>query len=276
LLVAASRLLCSCRVSLSTRIVAGLGVLVSTASAASDGEPSRITDGAADSTTAVVGILASDDALARPYCTGTLIAPTLVVTAAHCVTASGPTHVDVGGERIEVAGTERAPTFDPTGLTDDIAVLYLATVASVAPIRIGRATDALRVGAMVRIVGYGRTSAEQPADGERRSGYAQIAELAARDFVIVAAPAQTCFGDSGGPALMALDGHYELVGVASSGDAACEERGRFVRVEPFRELLDTQPSITAGCASGGSTDFPIAIIVIAVLIAHPRRGAHRC
>jgi len=68
-------------------------------------------------------------------------------------------------------------------------------------------------------VGFGRD--DQAASGSRRSGTARVTAVEAGTFSIEAAPAMSCGGDSGGPAILASGGGERIVGITSFGDVAC-------------------------------------------------------
>jgi len=195
-----------------------------------------ITNGALDGGhPAVVGLVAGG----LVFCTGTLVAPRVVVTAGHCIgrrelrVVFGGSLAD--GELRDVADQRAHPGFELIGLVDDIGVLLLAEPApsEIAPVAMRR--DALPesvVGEPLVVVGFGKTSAEPAAEsGRKRVGTAMVTAVDAGSLALGAQPSQTCMGDSGGPALLARDGVDQLVGVTSSGDARCEQYGRDTRVD---------------------------------------------
>lgn len=106
------------------------------------------------------------DEYAGQFCGASLIDPSLVVTAAHCVTDvdngdlifSAPTSIDVvsgrvvlnndgSGERLDVAAIYVHPNHDPDSLRNDIAVIRLATPAAATPIDLVGAGDTALWGA---------------------------------------------------------------------------------------------------------------------------------
>ena len=199
---------------------------------------------------------ASRPAVERLWCGGTLIAPSLVLTAAHCVTDRtgrqmppgpfqvrfGATRLDVpGGETVDVTRIERDPEYNPKGYAHDAALLILARPVAIAPATLASGNIALREGRLVSIVGWGL----QSEDGFMASPTLQGAQVPlwsnARCYEaydrwlikhepalqLCAAPRRggvdTCFGDSGGP-LILDEGGPKLLGVVSFGNG-CAQRG---------------------------------------------------
>jgi uncharacterized protein (TIGR03382 family) len=174
-------------------------------------------------------------------CTGTLIAPDVVLTAGHCV--GDISHVIVGsknwygngGEMIEV---DRVYERSNSQSTYDIAVLVLEQKSSYAPRPIALdcvADEYLVDGANVAIVGFGMTDEEGEQSTSRlMEGYTTITDAdCSRDYIngvytgcnesvrpggeIGAGGdgVDACFGDSGGPLyLLTEQGNY-VAGVTS-------------------------------------------------------------
>lgn len=199
-----------------------------------------ITDGTLDETdVAVVALLSGG----TPVCTGTLVAPDAVLTAAHCVTPDPPDAVafgaapDAGADVAAVIAVVAHPAFDHEHLTDDIALVRLASPALAAPVPLLRAAsrDDL-VGRPVRIAGFGLTSADAPAAEpvRRRSGTSTIADADDTTFRFGPEPSQTCMGDSGGPTfVLDPDGVELLAGVHSAGDPDCAWAAIDTRVDAY-------------------------------------------
>lgn len=231
-------------------LVAGCGI----ERAANDTIESAITNGMVDSGDPAVVALVSDG---RAFCSGTLVSPRVVVTAAHCI---GRRQVSVlfgtSGAAIEtlrdVVDQRAHPSFEAIGLRHDIGVLLLGEPApsSVTPaaMRLRALPDSV-IGGPVRIVGFGTTSPQSTADsGRKRAATATVSALDALSFVF-SGESQTCMGDSGGPAFMTFDGVEQLVGVHSAGDSRCEQYGRDTRVDGYATDF-VMPYIEATSAVG--------------------------
>lgn len=207
--------------------------------------------GDVDASLPAVARISSGDLLSSQVCTGTLIAPDVLLTAAHCVAPAGSMRVDVTGEdattTLRSFGVRTAlahPAFnpDPEG-TDrddyafDIGLLVLAEevpadVAAPLPLRRAPLADDI-AGERVLSFGYGRTRTED--SGTKRSVELFIGALDDDSYLLsnfdlndqepgaVTVDKGLCAGDSGGPDfVLGEDAETrELIGVHGLGASTC-------------------------------------------------------
>jgi secreted trypsin-like serine protease len=187
-------------------------------------------------------------------CTGTLIAPDIVLTAGHCV-ASAPYEVIAdtvdytqGGDRIPVKWSRAYPNWENRF---DVGILMLEHVARARPRRIAPACAAkagLRDGGMVHLVGFGMTSDTNPDNTQLREADLQIYDASCTtddsceasvaphgEFLAGGNGEGSCFGDSGGPVFLTTKEGPALVGIVSRGLAVpgstCSDGGVYVRAD---------------------------------------------
>ncbi|WP_410613999.1 S1 family peptidase [Amycolatopsis sp. lyj-109] len=161
-------------------------------------------------------------------CSGALVAPQWVVTAAGCFPENGgqagppklATKAIVGQRG--TAGTARA-VVDLLFRSDrNVALAKLAApVTDVAPVAIGTAAPAQNEA--LRVAGYGRTATEWVPD-KLHTVPVSVQSVTATTLAVLGDPAAatTCQGDAGGPLLRERDGVVELAGLHhSSWQAGC-------------------------------------------------------
>jgi hypothetical protein len=187
-----------------------------------------------------------------PNCTGTLVAPNIVLTAGHCVafgslfegfTEFGVTFDPVFTSasrvvrvtaRVHPDYTFRFPTPLPTDPVDlsDLALLILDEPVDLIPAQLPPLGFLDRVAGMsgpLTFVGYGipRADASFAERGTRRAGSVRLGPVFAPVVGTTPAPAVGCVGDSGGPLLLGpphtepgRGGATMVLGVAHSADCA--------------------------------------------------------
>jgi len=205
------------------------------------------------------------------FCTGTLIAPNVVVTAKHCPEAAPVTRVFLRGNDID--RPDRGETIEVTDVflhpdpKVDLAVLVLGTDATAIPRPVAQGTE-MEQAAEAMLVGFGTINLDGTVGyGIKRQVQVPIAFLDGSlpnalalgcrgDFEMVAGhrglAKDSCRGDSGGPLyIRTAEGGFALLGATSRGLALattmCGDGGIYVRVD---RCLDWIREVTGADLAG--------------------------
>ena len=216
-----------------------------------------VTHGSTDA--ADPGVVAIVDSTGQLICSGTVINPHFVLTAAHCVVPTFPSGsvvvvgstVGAPAASVSVAAYRADPAFDTSTIEHDDALVVVAEALAVAPVPLG--TSAPGVGSDVTVVGWGTTSGDAGDYGTKRDGIAKVTGVDALTFQVAPDPSQPCGGDSGGPAFVTTGVVEYVVGITSHGDVGCSEQATFTRVDAVTAgfIAPTLAALGTGTASAG-------------------------
>lgn len=222
-----------------------------------------INDDAGEATAQALGAPFTSVVNVGGFCSGAIIAPTVVLTAYHCGTSAGDfdgvTVAATEGDGTEIESllvasvTPFAPPFDTLLDGEDLILLHMSTAFSLTPMRFA---PTLSIGQEVLMVGYGlnglgSTGHEGTADGQR---------WAAENVVDFIGAINEGSGVPGNDNMIATDfddptGTTNTLGFAGSSPFALPNEGSTAPGDSGGPLLVNQRGewLIAGALSGGTT-----------------------
>jgi V8-like Glu-specific endopeptidase len=218
----------------------------------------------------VVALYAQDPTMmSGALCTASVISPTVLLTAAHCVDpaetgANAQFFILEGSDinsaqpsNVNVSNTAFNPMFDTTHPENgyDVGVVVLDRSLGRTPLPFAHTapTNAM-VGQPVRLVGYGLNNETQQAGaGVKRQVTTVLDDFDSLLLHIGDDTHETCSGDSGGPAFMQVAGVETIVGVTSFGNQTCTGGGYDTRIDDYLSWINTYVNTTCTPMCSGRT-----------------------
>ncbi|SPE99830.1 S1 family peptidase [Streptomyces sp. MA5143a] len=228
--------------------------------------PQPIVGGTTTTASAYPYVMQITNASQSQFCGGTLVSPTKVITAAHCLVGRTTSNTRVVGGRTFRNGTDGTvrtvsriwihPSYSSAESGKDVAVLTLSSSMPYTPVSYvtSSQTGVYAAGTTARILGWGTTSSGGSSSNQLRtatvptvansvcgSSSSYGSSFIASDMVcagFTSGGVDTCQGDSGGPLIIG----GVLAGITSWGNGCADAQypGIYTRLTTFSNTVAAQ------------------------------------
>lgn len=218
-----------------------------------------------DDSTLIESLVMVIDQSSGRICTGTVVSAFTIMTAAHCLPQKySDLKVLIGGDPLSQSNSTELQTQGFVRPTEnyqnsrrknfDVALIYLSNSSSIYGLKSLQLDFSSFEPDAILAIGYG-VGSDPSAENDERDGLLRMKRLAIEhhmrksDFLFVRQDdGGVCHGDSGGPALVQIEGAYKVVAIANSVFASssteiesekemCSKQARYLKLHDLRDWI---------------------------------------